>query len=49
MSGLAGILGGPICEMFALAQDNEWRKAAEIEKRLVLPDFLVCSPIQGII
>lgn len=41
MSGLAGILGGPICEMFALAQDNEWGKAAEIEKRLVLPDFLL--------
>lgn len=43
MSGLAGILGGPICEMFTLAQANEWNKAAEIEKRLVLPDFLVCS------
>ncbi|KAJ6646575.1 4-hydroxy-2-oxoglutarate aldolase, mitochondrial, partial [Pseudolycoriella hygida] len=42
MSGLANILGGPICEMFALAQSDEWRKAAEIEKRLVLPDFLVC-------
>ncbi|XP_037027357.1 4-hydroxy-2-oxoglutarate aldolase, mitochondrial-like [Bradysia coprophila] len=41
MSGLAGILGGPICEMFTLAQANEWRKAAEIEKRLVLPDFLL--------
>lgn len=41
MSGLAGILGGPICEMFTLAQANEWNKAAEIEKRLVLPDFLL--------
>jgi len=41
MSGLAGILGGSICQMFTLAQANEWRKAAEIEKRLILPDFLL--------
>lgn len=47
MSGLAGILGGPICEMFTLAQANEWRKAAEIEKRLVLPDFLVWSSFES--
>ncbi|XP_065223408.1 4-hydroxy-2-oxoglutarate aldolase, mitochondrial-like [Planococcus citri] len=41
MSGLAGILGGPICEMYSLARANEWHKAAEIQKRLVLPDFLL--------
>ncbi|XP_065222024.1 4-hydroxy-2-oxoglutarate aldolase, mitochondrial-like [Planococcus citri] len=41
MNGLAAVLGGPLCEMFSLARANQWDKAVEIQKKLLMPDFLL--------
>ena len=40
-NGLAVVLGSPLCEMYSLARANQWDKAAEIQKNLIIPDASV--------